>query len=280
VDIGGYFLTDNLTNKFQFQIPNNGHYTIPAHGYLLVWADNESGQNSTNRADLHVNFALSKGGEAIGLFAADGTTIDAVAFGAQTSNVSEGRYPNGGANIYSMPTPTPRAPNLVPNTAPALTPITNRVVTLGQTLSFTASATDTDLPPQSLTFSLSNAPAGALIGSSSGAFTWTPPTAPATNTIGVVVMDNGLPNLSASQSFTVIVAPRPVVSGISINATQFVFGWNSFTGQKFQVQIKTNLNDAAWSPIGSVLNGNGGTLSYTNSANNSRQRFFRIQVLP
>jgi hypothetical protein len=280
VDLGGYFLTDNLTNKFQFQIPNNGHYLIPANGYLLVWADNESGQNSTNRADLHVNFALGKGGEVIGLFAADGTTIDAVTFGAQTSDITEGRYPNGGANIYSMPIPTPRAPNLVPNTAPSLALITNRVVTLGQTLSFTASATDTDLPPQTLTFSLSNAPAGAQIGSSSGAFTWTPSAAPATDTIGVVVTDNGTPNLSASRSFTVVVAPQPVIGGIFINATQFVFNWSSFVGQKFQVQVKTNLGDAAWSAIGGVLTGNGGVLSFTNFLDNTPQRFFRVQVLP
>jgi len=41
VDLGGYFLTDNLANKFQFQVPNNGHYTLPPGGYLLVWADSD-----------------------------------------------------------------------------------------------------------------------------------------------------------------------------------------------------------------------------------------------
>src|ERR1043166_8247489 len=80
VDLGVYFLTDSLTNKFQFEVPNNGHYRVPAGGYLLVWADNETSQNNTNRADLHVNFALSKDGDSIALFAADGTTIDAVSF--------------------------------------------------------------------------------------------------------------------------------------------------------------------------------------------------------
>src|SRR5262249_3900052 len=80
VDLGGYFLTDNLTNKFQFQIPDNGHYTIPAGGYLLVWADSTPAQNSTNRPDLHVSFNLRAAGEAIGLFAADGTQIDAITF--------------------------------------------------------------------------------------------------------------------------------------------------------------------------------------------------------
>ncbi|MBI5387135.1 MAG: lamin tail domain-containing protein [Verrucomicrobia bacterium] len=116
VNLGGCYLTDNLTNQFQYQVPNNGQYTIPPGGFLLVWADGETGQNRTNRADLHVNFNLRQAGEAIGVFAADGTLIDAVAFSAQTSDVSEGRYPDGAAARYSMTTPTPRAPNVA--TAP------------------------------------------------------------------------------------------------------------------------------------------------------------------
>ena len=112
VDLGGYFLTDDLTNRFQSAIPNNGLYTIPPHGFLLVWADGEAGQNSTNRADLHVNFNLRQAGESIGIFAADGTQIDAVTFGAQTNNVSEGRLPDGTGPLQFFPTTaTPRAPN-------------------------------------------------------------------------------------------------------------------------------------------------------------------------
>jgi hypothetical protein len=67
VDLGGYFLTDNLLNPRQFEIPANGRYIIPPSGFLLVWADNETQQNATNRADLHVNFQLRQAGEAIGL---------------------------------------------------------------------------------------------------------------------------------------------------------------------------------------------------------------------
>jgi len=118
VDLGGYFLTDNLTNHFQYQIPNNGHYTIAPLDYLLVWADGEPGQNSTNRADLHVSFQLRQLGEAIGLFAADGRLIDAVTFGEQTNNLSQGRYPEGTGPIYFMTTPSPRAANVNPNPSP------------------------------------------------------------------------------------------------------------------------------------------------------------------
>ncbi len=108
-DLAGYYLTDDLTDPLKFRIPNG--YTVPAHGFLLVWADGETGQNSTNRADLHADFSLNQSGESIGLFAADGSEIDAVTFANQTNNVSQGRYPDGTSSIYFMTSPTPRAAN-------------------------------------------------------------------------------------------------------------------------------------------------------------------------
>lgn len=133
VDLGGCFLTDNLTNQFQFEIPNNGHYLLPPGGYLLVWADGEAGQNSTNQPDLHVNFNLRAAGEAIGLFAPDGTTIDAVTFGQQTNNVSMGRVPDGGANVFYLPEPSPRAANRGAPPAPNVT----QIVVSGPTVTLT-----------------------------------------------------------------------------------------------------------------------------------------------
>ncbi|HLP78111.1 MAG TPA: lamin tail domain-containing protein, partial [Candidatus Paceibacterota bacterium] len=116
-ELGGYYLTDNLTNAFQFQIPSG--YRVPANGFLLVWADGKSSANSTNNPDLHVPFKLDKGGEAIGLFSPDGVAIDAVSFGAQTANISEGRFPDGQALRLLMPTPSLLLPNVLP---PALAP--------------------------------------------------------------------------------------------------------------------------------------------------------------
>jgi hypothetical protein len=114
-DVGGYFLTDNLQSPFKFQVPNNGHYLIPPAGFLLVWANGVPGYNSTNQPDLFTNFQLSRNdGEAIGLFAPDGTAIDSVTFGPQTDSISEGRYPDGASARYLMALPTPRAPNVIP----------------------------------------------------------------------------------------------------------------------------------------------------------------------
>jgi Lamin Tail Domain/CotH kinase protein len=110
-ELAGYYLTDTLTNKFQYQIPAG--YRVPAQGFLLVWADGETSANSTNSPNLHVPFKLAKDGEAIGLFTPDGAAIDAVAFDAQTSNLSEGRYPDGGGLRLFMTEPSPGSPNLL-----------------------------------------------------------------------------------------------------------------------------------------------------------------------
>jgi hypothetical protein len=103
------------------------------------------------------------------------------------------------------------------NRAPELGTIGPKSVNEGSPLTFTATASDPDLPANTLTFSLQtggNADlATASIGSMSGAFSWTPaddnPTStPSDNyTVAVVVTDNGVnpDNLSASENVTITV---------------------------------------------------------------------------
>ncbi|CAJ37958.1 putative Ig domain-containing protein [Methanocella arvoryzae] len=80
------------------------------------------------------------------------------------------------------------------NQAPVLAEIGNKAVNEEATLSFTATAVDTDMPANNLTYSLVNAPAGASIDQSSGVFTWTPTEAqgPGTYTFTVCVSDGSL----------------------------------------------------------------------------------------
>jgi hypothetical protein len=292
VDLAGYYLTDSLTNalgqvtnKFKYLITTNGPHTLAPHGYLLVWADNQPGQNTTVggvlRTDLHVNFQLAKGGEAIGLFAADGLPIDYVTFGLQTDDVSAGRIPDGGANIVPMPNAaSPRAANHLfggANTAPVLDPIGNKNVNLGQSLTFTATASDSDLPAQILTYDLVNAPAGATIGAGTGAFNWTPATA-GTYTFTVRVTDNGVPAASDEETITVqvgIVLSGPVRRGNNLELT-----WGTQAGQKYAVDQTLNLaTPTIWQPL--VTNtALGNTLSYTNTTTNAPMQFFRVRRVP
>ena len=85
----------------------------------------------------------------------------------------------------------------------------------GSAITFTATATDPDAG-QTRTFSLTGAPAGATINSSTGAFGWTPTTS-GTFTVTVVVADNGTPPLSDSETVTITVTAAnqaPVLGAI------------------------------------------------------------------
>ena len=94
------------------------------------------------------------------------------------------------------------------NTAPALATIADQTVTEGDTVQFTATATDADLPTQTLTYSLdAGAPTGATIDPATGAFTWTTtePDGPGIYTMTVRVTDDGPGNLDHTQSVTITV---------------------------------------------------------------------------
>lgn len=115
IDLSGCYLTDMLTQPTQWQIPTNT--VIAGNGFLLVWADNLTNLNSlSTNGDLHATFKLDKGGESIGLFAPDGVRpLSIVTFGAQLSNISEGRFPDGNTNgVFPMATFTPGGANILP----------------------------------------------------------------------------------------------------------------------------------------------------------------------
>ena len=107
VDLGGMYLTDDLQNPTKWQIPTGTF--LGQGGYLLVWADEDVLNNPNG---LHANFKLSAGGEVIGLYETNGTTlVDSISFGNQTVNVSYGRFPNGGNTWYFMSPSSPNAAN-------------------------------------------------------------------------------------------------------------------------------------------------------------------------
>jgi hypothetical protein len=110
------------------------------------------------------------------------------------------------------------------NTAPVLSPIGDRTVNEGETLSIPCAATDAEVPPQSLTYSLApGAPPGMVIDPQTGVITWATGEAhgDSVNPITVIVTDNGVPQMSDSKSFTVFVrdinsppsvCPQPLVA--------------------------------------------------------------------
>ncbi len=284
VDLTGYYLTDTLADKFKYLITTNGPHTIGPHGHLLVWADNETGQNTSGgvpRTDLHVNFQLAKAGEAIGLFAANGAQIDAITFTNQTDDISQGRCPDGSTNIIPMPAATPRTANTGCggiNTPPVLLAIGGKFVYLGQTLSFNAAATDADLPPQTLSFTLDpGAPAGALINLDTGLFTWTPLGPAGTNQITVRVRDNGTPPLDDAETIAVIVSLPPGFTAAHRNGNALELTWATHPGKTYRVESTGNLTQPDWQPLGD-LPAISDTLSITNTIAGP-QLFYRIKLV-
>ena len=108
INIAGMYLSDDKMNPFKHKIPSDNAVltTIPAGGYLIVWADNTQGQGP-----LHLELALANAGEDVAIFYIDGRTIDAYTFGVQNENSSFGRTTDGASTWKVFTTPTPGKTN-------------------------------------------------------------------------------------------------------------------------------------------------------------------------
>ncbi len=98
VSVGGYFLTDDLTNFQKSPIPPLSFIGSAPRNWKKMVADEDVGFGAN-----HLGFSLRASGEAIGFFAPEGTQIDALSFGLQGPGISEGRFPDGTANIFAFP---------------------------------------------------------------------------------------------------------------------------------------------------------------------------------
>ncbi len=167
------------------------------------------------------------------------------------------------------------------NTPPTLAPIGNQTVNVGQTVAFTASATDTNQPPQTLTFALLSGPANATLNTNSGTFSFRPlvTQANSTNNFTLKVSDNGTPSLSATQSFAVVVNPlvAPTASNVSFAGGQLGFSISGQSGPDYAVETSTNLTQ--WSTA-FITNSPALPFNWTVVTTNSPQRFYRIKLGP
>jgi len=141
------------------------------------------------------------------------------------------------------------------NTAPILAALADTNINVGCNLNITNAASDSDVPAQTLTFSVAAGPTNATINADTGVFAWRPlvSQADSTNLVTIQATDSGTPPLSASQSFLVVVNPltRPHISasGVAIGG-KFGFTINGETGPDYAVQTSTNLTD--WQTVFSV----------------------------
>jgi pectate lyase len=170
------------------------------------------------------------------------------------------------------------------NTAPTLSPIADTNINAGVTLVVASVATDTDAPPQTLTFSLLGAPTNATLNTNSGVFTWRPLVTQAntTNLVTIAVSDSGTPSLSATQSFNVIVNPltQPNVTSSAWVGGQMQLTVAGEVGPDYAVQASTNLSLTNWQTI-FITNSPPSPFNWidTNTAT-FRIRFYRVVLGP
>lgn len=115
------------------------------------------------------------------------------------------------------------------NRAPELGLIGAKTVSWGNTLSFTATATDPDGAANTLLFSLADAPAGASIDAASGAFNWTPSLSQNLGdySFKVTVRDNGDPSLADEETVTVkVVDTTAPASAATLSQQPNAAGWH------------------------------------------------------
>ena len=110
VSLGGLFFTDDLTKKTVSPVRPLSFIGTGAHGFLRLQAD-----GNTDAGADHVNFKLSRSGDEIGLYSPSGVLVTGASFGAQQTGVSQGRFPDGSANIISFAsTVSPGESNYLP----------------------------------------------------------------------------------------------------------------------------------------------------------------------
>jgi len=140
------------------------------------------------------------------------------------------------------------------NHPPAITSTAVDVSILaGRTLVITNSATDPDLPAQSLAWSLLSSPAGATVNSANGIVTWRPSVAqsPSTQLLSIRVADDGVPGMAATQSVAIHVGrpQSPLLSPVDSGSGVFALRVSGDAGPDYILQACTNLNLAAWIPV-------------------------------
>ena len=270
IDISGYTLSDDATNPTQWTIPNG---TIIGPGaFLVVWADNETAQNGFN-SDLHTNFKLSAGGEDIVLSDPSGALVHTITFGAQVTDITEGSWRDGTPNVYPLGAITPGNTNVLfsPNMVPIVSNPGNQVMDELTTISLPFTATDTNVPPQTLTWSLApGAPPGAFINPTTGAFTWSPTEldGPGVYTITVVATDDGTFPAAGSVTFTITVSEVNQAPNLLLIPSQTVDEGSNLTftaaTTDLDVPVQTlTYSLAAPSPAGASIQPTTGVFSWT-----------------
>jgi len=167
------------------------------------------------------------------------------------------------------------------NHAPVLMPVPDQLIHAQMRLCVTNVAVDPDVPPQTLQFCLdTNAPVNAVIDPVSGVFQWVPDeSCLGTNIVGVHVIDDGQPPLSATTSFAVIVFARPMLEARLTSTNELTLSWNAIPGCVYRVQFKSDLDDTQWQDIEPDITASDFVAETVDMVEPDTARFYRVVVV-
>jgi hypothetical protein len=135
------------------------------------------------------------------------------------------------------------------NIAPVLALIGDASTTCGGTISFTAIATDEDLPANTLTYSIEGSiPSGATLNSTTGAFSWSPTAEQlGSHQFTIRVTDNGAPALFHEKTFTLSLedTEAPVVETQNITIQLNAEGATTITAEQINSESSDNCTAAS-----------------------------------
>ena len=104
VPLGGYGITDDFTAPGKSILPAG--IVAPAGGHLLLWAD-----GNASAGPAHLGVLLSHMGGSLALARPDGSFIDRLTYGAQETDISAAREPDGSGSWQSEWNVSPGAAN-------------------------------------------------------------------------------------------------------------------------------------------------------------------------
>ena len=102
VNLQNHYLTDDPSDSTKWRIENE--LILEPDAYLIIWAD---GFNQ----DYHASFKLAREGEFIGIYSPELQVIDSLSYTTQETDISYGRYPDGGKEWFYFDHPSPGSTN-------------------------------------------------------------------------------------------------------------------------------------------------------------------------
>ena len=106
LELGGYGMSDDWAYPGWHELPES--LVLPAHGYLLLWADGNAGAGGT-----HLPFRLAAEGEGVGIWSPAGESLDWIVFEPLPADMAFARIPDAGEEWVLMEHGTPGWANAV-----------------------------------------------------------------------------------------------------------------------------------------------------------------------